>query len=836
MVLFLHYCSVNVRSNSNIAILKVLLFPLQGMSIDQSGTNSEEVTGENGDSLRPEPLSLPDCLEDFEEDLGESEVDPEGIEGSGSTGNPSGDPLHRHLVWTGHLKQTPILTFTADAVFGVREPGMVSLSQRYHLTFKMMRNECKLVRSILEGHGLRECPSYINEYNLMWTGTHLKPYLLRGMMPFQRVNHFPRSYELTRKDRLFKNVQRMQHVKGFKHFDFLPHSYVMPHEYQDFCSAFIIDKGPYIVKPIASSRGRGIFLINHPDQLPFEDHTIVSKYINKPYLIDGFKFDIRLYVCVTCYDPLIIYLYEEGLVRFATVPYHSSHKHLDDQCMHLTNYSINKKSEQYVANDDADVEDFGNKWSLGALLRYLKCEGKDVAALMLRLEDVIIKAIVSVELPVSTACKMFQPHRGNCFELYGFDIILDETLRPWVLEVNLSPSLACDAPLDLKIKTHMISHLFNLIGVVCIDPVTQQTPNFTLPRMEQRRRPKPMNTARNQNKDRGGGGRGGGSGGSGGGGRRRVPSPFTPGSLSGEDLRMVRRAREEHQRRGGWLRIFPTRTSWDSYGSFLQSNNPSNLLLHQRLFPALWADRLARSAAANALNFAMPSLTSAALSKPKVPLHSLAHQPLLSQGDGCSNCSNCSNCEAVIPGSGLPPDLNRRVQQSYTCVKSRLSCYERKLGTPNGLRRNRNLQRTRRRSAGNNVRPDEAMVSGNTSAPTSVSGQAPEGSFACAEPLPGSETSMAQCADDTTSFLSDATSSQSTKVAALAEDVIDLDDYEALIARGGHMTKYQARLTFTAYLSSVQRRLLDESQERGPLTLEEEVVAAEQMDLVVSED
>lgn len=52
-----------------------------------------------------------------------------------------------------------------------------------------------------------------SDYNVQWTGSHLKPFTLRGLTEFQKINHFPRSYEITRKDRLFKNVQRMQQIK-----------------------------------------------------------------------------------------------------------------------------------------------------------------------------------------------------------------------------------------------------------------------------------------------------------------------------------------------------------------------------------------------------------------------------------------------------------------------------------------------------------------------------------------------------------------------------------------------------------------------------------------------
>ena len=84
--------------------------------------------------------------------------------------------------------------------------------------------------------------------------------------------------------------------------------------------------------------------------------------------------------------------------------------------------------------------------------------------LMQSIEDVIIKSIISVEFPVNSACKMFVPHRRNCFELYGFDILIDSDLKPWLLEVNLSPSLNCETPIDMKIKSAMLCDLLNLIG------------------------------------------------------------------------------------------------------------------------------------------------------------------------------------------------------------------------------------------------------------------------------------------------------------------------------------------------------------------------------------
>ncbi|KAJ6661243.1 hypothetical protein lerEdw1_015380 [Lerista edwardsae] len=428
----------------------------------------------------------------------------------------------------------------------------------------------------------------------MWTGSHLKPYLLRTLTDIQKVNHFPRSYELTRKDRLYKNISRMQQTYGFKTFHVLPQTFILPAEYQEFCNSYSKDRGPWIVKPVASSRGRGVYLINNPSQISLEENILVSRYINNPLLIDDFKFDVRLYVLVTSYDPLVVYLYEEGLARFATVRYDHGVKNIKNQFMHLTNYSVNKKSGDYVSCDDPDVEDYGNKWSMSAMLRYLKQEGRDTTALMANVEDLIIKTIISAELAIATACKAFVPHRGVCFELYGFDVLIDSTLKPWLLEVNLSPSLACDAPLDLKIKASMISDMFTLVGFVCQDP-GQRSSRASYYSSEGRRNPyqksqrpasaqarsthaklrsRPLSASDAEMKNLMPSAREKVAG-------KHVGSML---GLSMDEIKALRRVKDEYDRRGGFIRIFPTPLTWDLYGSYLEHKTTMNYMLATRLF------------------------------------------------------------------------------------------------------------------------------------------------------------------------------------------------------------------------------------------------------------
>ncbi|XP_032963353.1 tubulin polyglutamylase TTLL5 isoform X10 [Rhinolophus ferrumequinum] len=502
---------------------------------------------------------------------------------------------HPCIMWTGGCRRIPILVFHAEAIL-TKDNNVRIIGERYHLSYKIVRTDSRLVRSILTAHGFHEVHPSSTDYNLMWTGSHLKPFLLRTLSEAQKVNHFPRSYELTRKDRLYKNIIRMQHTHGFKAFHILPQTFLLPAEYAEFCNSYSKDRGPWIVKPVASSRGRGVYLINNPNQISLEENTLVSRYISNPLLIDDFKFDVRLYVLVTSYDPLVIYLYEEGLARFATVRYDQGAKNIRNQFMHLTNYSVNKKSGDYVSCDDPEVEDYGNKWSMSAMLRYLKQEGRDTTALMAHVEDLIIKTIISAELAIATACKTFVPHRSSCFELYGFDVLIDSTLKPWLLEVNLSPSLACDAPLDLKIKASMISDMFTVVGFVCQDPAQRastrpiystfesskrnpfQKPQrpvsaqFQSSNPTQRSRPLSASDAEMKNLV--------------GSAREKVPGKLGGSvlGLSMEEIKVLRRVKEENDRRGGFIRIFPTSETWEIYGSYLEHKTSMNYMLATRLF------------------------------------------------------------------------------------------------------------------------------------------------------------------------------------------------------------------------------------------------------------
>ena len=111
----------------------------------------------------------------------------------------------------------------------------------------------------------------------------------------------------------------------------------------------------------------------------------------------------------------------------------------------------------------------GSKWSISGLRKVLRANNVDDNVIFNRIKDIIIKTFMSVENEMKSNFLLTVPHKNNCFQLFGFDIMIDEKLNPWLLEINANSSLSCDSPLDHKIKSGLITDLFNLVGINNID-------------------------------------------------------------------------------------------------------------------------------------------------------------------------------------------------------------------------------------------------------------------------------------------------------------------------------------------------------------------------------
>jgi len=198
----------------------------------------------------------------------------------------------------------------------------------------------------------------------------VQPEDLGRMKSFQKINHFPGMYSLSRKNHLAIHLARMK--KAFiDEYNFFPKTWLLPAEYTDFSNDMKQNSKFYIVKPKASSQGKGIFLTNSYEYIDHNSQYVAQRYIMDPYLIDELKFDCRFYVLMTGCSPLRIFLYNEGLARFATEKFEPpNEENLNNHWMHLTNYAINRKNKKFTVFDERD--DCGHKRSLSSVFEVFK--------------------------------------------------------------------------------------------------------------------------------------------------------------------------------------------------------------------------------------------------------------------------------------------------------------------------------------------------------------------------------------------------------------------------------------------------------------------------------
>jgi hypothetical protein len=350
-----------------------------------------------------------------------------------------------------------------------------------------------LMRHVLRDHGYEEWGEAEGSEESGWTVIMCTGFIehasvdLTRLQPYQKANRIPGVHALAGKAQLWECFAAARERHGAAVFDFMPEHFLLPKMSADYerhmrarlDEAAEDDEGDtWILKPDGgcASFGTGIFLHRPtPDSgwggavMPKEVRShrgVASLYIDRPYLMDGVKSDLRLYVLVTSVHPLVVYLYDEGLARFATTPYDRDAS-LDERTMHLTNYTLNKHSATF---DGSLEEDQGSKRSLSAFRRRITEHlGDERAAQVWRdVDTLIVKTAIAAHPALSAATRRTGAPLGaesKFYQLLGFDVMLDEAAKPWLLEVNADPSLGTDSPVDLRVKLPMLVDMLNVVGL-----------------------------------------------------------------------------------------------------------------------------------------------------------------------------------------------------------------------------------------------------------------------------------------------------------------------------------------------------------------------------------
>ncbi|KAM4018878.1 tubulin polyglutamylase TTLL11 isoform 2-T2 [Anomaloglossus baeobatrachus] len=278
------------------------------------------------------------------------------------------------------------------------------------------------------------------------------------------VNKFPGMAEMVRKINLSRALRTLQELYP-EEYDYYPQSWILPEEYHTFTGEvrLAMDNDPswrpfFIVKPDGGCQGDGIYLIRDPGEVRGAGGlrpAVVQEYVTQPLLIDRLKFDMRLYVVLTSLEPLEIYLSKDGLSRFCTEPYQApTHRNLHHTYMHLSNYSLNIHSSNFIHTDSAHT---GSKRTVSSVLCRLLAKGVDIKKVWSNITALVIKTVISLlpELKVYHQAAIPPGKPGpSCFQILGFDVLLMKNLKPVLLEVNANPSMKIEHEQELLPGVH----------------------------------------------------------------------------------------------------------------------------------------------------------------------------------------------------------------------------------------------------------------------------------------------------------------------------------------------------------------------------------------------
>jgi hypothetical protein len=182
-----------------------------------------------------------------------------------------------------------------------------------------IRGNVEIISYAFSSLGMGQADIVGSDYQVKWMladvadGKKYKEY--QDLQPHQKINHLPGIFELGNKRVLTENMNRARAIYGPAVYDFFPYSYSLPTqraEWEAECQRNE-EKAPgkqlWALKQGAKDRGEGVSVITGPAALPKNKKAVVQAYVGRPYLLNGYKFTMRIYMLITSFDPLRIYLH-----------------------------------------------------------------------------------------------------------------------------------------------------------------------------------------------------------------------------------------------------------------------------------------------------------------------------------------------------------------------------------------------------------------------------------------------------------------------------------------------------------------------------------------------
>ena len=286
---------------------------------------------------------------------------------------------------------------------------------------------------------------------------------------YQKINRFYNYNEYVSKSLLYINYKPF-HDKFPDDYNYMLETYSYPKEKQEIIEKFSKynlknDNDVWMIKPTMGSLGLEISILTNYSDIKLKNY-LITKYLYNPHLIKGYKYDLRFHGLVSTIKPLKLYLYNEGLVRLASEKYNFSVSDPHNKYSFLTNLFINKKNKKkfIYPKNMKNMED-SNLWNLDTFQKYCSRNNINYEKLYSEVGDIFIKMMITVREKIIDNIEKTNLQYSNFYHLIGFDIILDENLKPYLLETNRRCGFRNDNDAEKYYTYNIIADTLNIIGL-----------------------------------------------------------------------------------------------------------------------------------------------------------------------------------------------------------------------------------------------------------------------------------------------------------------------------------------------------------------------------------
>ncbi|CRH00342.1 tubulin--tyrosine ligase, putative [Plasmodium relictum] len=348
---------------------------------------------------------------------------------------------------------------------------------------KLARYERVLIHTCINKLNWKKCNDNINKGIFYWIGYNINDSDHYNYMKKKKIiNRIPSIYMYTKKKALTFLLSHLSLIYPSL-YDFYPNTFVLPENKN--VIKYILNsnnKDYYIMKPDSGSMGIGVKLIHKYSDININilngyNCYIIQKYIDNPLLMYKKKFDFRIYILLLPgknYPK--IYLSKIGFARLCTEEYKKKKRYICNTYVHLTNYSINKDNEKYIRKKNIHDKN-NNKQLLSDVFIYLKNNGYDIDDIWKQIKKISCLTSLAIYSYIKSKIKYNFKNNFYFYQLVGLDILLDQTGKAWLLEVNSNPSLRIDyldpnytyfeiqleSMFDRYVKEPVISEMFLIV-------------------------------------------------------------------------------------------------------------------------------------------------------------------------------------------------------------------------------------------------------------------------------------------------------------------------------------------------------------------------------------